>query len=82
MKVALIIVGAAIGAIVLFPVAHWAVWSLILPQSPHLLAKTGHFVSVDGIDTYYERTASGPPIILIAAGGSSTRVPGDSTSAR
>jgi 4,5:9,10-diseco-3-hydroxy-5,9,17-trioxoandrosta-1(10),2-diene-4-oate hydrolase len=72
MKKALIIFGAVIGLIILFPVAHLAVWALIPPLSPHKLAKTGHFVSVDGIDTYYERYGSGPPLILVPAGGSHT----------
>ena len=72
MKTAVIIVGVAIGSIILLPVAHWAVWALIPPLSPHSLAKTGHFVLVGGIDTYYERHGSGPPLILIPAGGSHT----------
>ena len=72
MKMALIIFGVVIGSIILLPVAHLAVWSLIPPLSPHKLAKTGHFISVDGIDTYYERDGSGPPLILIPAGGSHT----------
>jgi hypothetical protein len=72
MKTALIIVGVAIGSVILFPVAHWAVWALIPPLSPHSLTKTGHFVSVGGIDTYYERHGSGPSLILIPAGGSQT----------
>ncbi len=42
------------------------------PLSPHKLAKTGRFVSVGGIDTYYERYGSGPPLILIPPGGSHT----------
>jgi hypothetical protein len=46
MKTALIIVGVAMGSMILLPVAHRAVWALIPPLSPHSLAKTGHFVSV------------------------------------
>ena len=72
MKTALIIVGVAMGSVILLPVAHWAVWALIPPLSPHSLAKTGHFISVGGIDTYYERHGSGPPLILIPPGGSHT----------
>jgi pimeloyl-ACP methyl ester carboxylesterase len=72
MKQALIILSAIIGSIILLPVAHWAVWALIPPLSPHKLARTGHFISVDGIDTYYERYGSGPPLILIPPGGSHT----------
>jgi pimeloyl-ACP methyl ester carboxylesterase len=72
MKTALIIVGVAIGSVIPLPVAHWALWALIPPLSPHSLAKTGHFISVGGIDTYYERHGSGPPLILIPPGGSHT----------
>ncbi len=61
-----------IGSIILLPVAHLAVWALVPPLSPHKLAKTGRFVSIDGIDTYYERYGSGPPLILIPPGGSHT----------
>jgi hypothetical protein len=70
MKKALIILGAVIGSIILLPVAHLAVWALIPPLLPRRPAKTGHFVSVGGIDSYYERYGSGPPLILIPAGGS------------
>jgi hypothetical protein len=62
-------------------VAHLAVWALVPPLSPHELGKTGHFVSVDGIDAYYERYGSGPPLILIRP-APATRAPGDSTSTR
>ena len=72
MKKALIIFGVVIGSIILLPVAHLAVWALIPPLSPHKLAKTGHFISVGSIDTYYERYGSGPPLILIPPGGSHT----------
>jgi 4,5:9,10-diseco-3-hydroxy-5,9,17-trioxoandrosta-1(10),2-diene-4-oate hydrolase len=72
MKKAVIIGGVAIGSIILLPVAHWAVWGLIPPLLPRSLAKAGDFVSVDGIATYYERYGSGPPLILIPAGGSHT----------
>jgi 4,5:9,10-diseco-3-hydroxy-5,9,17-trioxoandrosta-1(10),2-diene-4-oate hydrolase len=72
MKKILIILGVVIGSIILLPVAHLAVWALVPPLSPHKLAKTGHFVSVGGIDTYYERYGSGPPLILIPAGLSHT----------
>ena len=72
MKKTLIILGVVIGSIILLPVAHLAVWALVPPLSPHKLAKTGHFVSVGGIDAYYERYGSGPPLILIPAGGSHT----------
>jgi pimeloyl-ACP methyl ester carboxylesterase len=57
MKKVLMIFGVAMGSIILLPVANLALWSLIPPLSPHKLAKTGHFVSIDGIDTYYEREA-------------------------
>jgi len=63
-----IIIGVAIGSLILLPAAHWAVWALIPPLSPQSLAKTGHFVLVGGIDTYYERHGSGPPLILISSG--------------
>ena len=72
MNAAVIIVGVAIGSLILIPVVNWAVWALIPPLSPHSLAKTGHFVSVGGIETYYERYGSGPPLILIPPGGSHT----------
>jgi 4,5:9,10-diseco-3-hydroxy-5,9,17-trioxoandrosta-1(10),2-diene-4-oate hydrolase len=72
MKKALIMLGAVIGSIILLPIVNFAVWALIPPLSPHTLAKTGHFVSIDGIDTYYERYGTGPPLILIPAGGSHT----------
>jgi 4,5:9,10-diseco-3-hydroxy-5,9,17-trioxoandrosta-1(10),2-diene-4-oate hydrolase len=72
MKTAVIIIGVAIGSIILLAVAHLAVWALIPPLSPHKLAKTGHFVLVGGIDTYYERHGSGPPLLLIPAGASHT----------
>ncbi len=72
MNMAMIIVAAAIISIVLLPVANWSLWALIPPLSPHFLAKKGHFVSIDGIDTYYERYGSGPPLILIPPGGSHT----------
>jgi len=72
MKKALIILGVVIGSIILLPLAHLGVWALIPPLSPHELAKTGHFVPVGGIDTYYERYGSGPPLILVPAGASHT----------
>jgi pimeloyl-ACP methyl ester carboxylesterase len=72
MNAALIVVGIAIGSLILLPVAHWAVWALIPPLSPHSLAKTGYFVLVGGVDTYYERNGSGPALILIPPGGSHT----------
>ncbi len=71
-KTALIIIAVAIGSIILLPVANWGVWALIPPLSAHSLAKTGHFASLGGIDTYYERYGSGPPLILIPPGGSHT----------
>lgn len=71
MRTTRIIVAVSIGS-VLLPVAHWAVWALLPPLSPRSLAKTGHFVSVGGMDTYYERYGSGPPLILIPPGGSHT----------
>lgn len=61
-----------VGSAILLPVLHLAVWSLIPPLSPRKLATTGHFISVDGVDTYYERHGSGPPLILIPPGGSHT----------
>jgi len=72
METAVIIVGVALGAMVLLPVIHWAVWALVPPLSPHSLAKAGHFISVAGVDTYYERHGSGPPLILVPPGGSHT----------
>lgn len=72
MTAALILVGAAIGSIIVLPVAHWAVWLLVPPLSPRSLAKTGHFVAVRGMDAYYERHGSGSPLVLIAPGGSHT----------
>jgi hypothetical protein len=41
MTTAVIIVGVALGATFLLPVAHWAVWALMPLLSPHSLAKTG-----------------------------------------
>lgn len=72
MNAALIIVGVAIGSLILLPVAHWALWALIPPLLTHSLANTGHFVLVGEIETYYERYGSGPPLILIPPGGSHT----------
>jgi 4,5:9,10-diseco-3-hydroxy-5,9,17-trioxoandrosta-1(10),2-diene-4-oate hydrolase len=72
MYAAVIIVGIAIGSLILLPVANWAVWGLIPPLSPHSLAKTGHFVLVGDVDTYYERYGSGQTLILIPPGGSHT----------
>ena len=72
MNTVLIIFGLVIGSAILLPFAHLAVWALIPPLSPHALAKQGGFVSVDGVDTYYERYGSGPPIILIPPGGGHT----------
>lgn len=73
MAMKLLIVGAVvIAALILLPLAHLFVWTLVPPLSPHKLAKSGHFVSVDGVDTYYERYGSGPPVILIPPGGSHT----------
>jgi 4,5:9,10-diseco-3-hydroxy-5,9,17-trioxoandrosta-1(10),2-diene-4-oate hydrolase len=67
-----VIFGGAISAMILLPMAHWAVWALVPPLSPRSLAKTGQFVSVGGMDTYFERHGSGPPLILIPPGGSHT----------
>ena len=72
MKWTLIVFGIALGATILLPVINFAVWSVIPPLSPHDLAKAGHIVSVDGIDTYYERYGSGAPILLVPPGGSHT----------
>ena len=72
MYAVLIVVGIALSCSVLLAVAHWAIWALIPPLSTHSLAKTGHFVSIGGIDTYYERQGSGPPLVLIPPGGSHT----------
>jgi pimeloyl-ACP methyl ester carboxylesterase len=69
---AVVIFLALLGALLLLPVVHWAVWSLIPPLSCRALAKKGQFVSVNGIDTHYERYGSGPPLILIPPGGSHT----------
>ena len=72
MKTAVIVTGVVIGLLILLPVANWAVWALIPPLSTHSLAKKGHFVRVNGIDTYYERYGSGPPLLFIPPGGSHT----------
>jgi 4,5:9,10-diseco-3-hydroxy-5,9,17-trioxoandrosta-1(10),2-diene-4-oate hydrolase len=72
MSAAVIIVGVVIGLLILLPVANWAMWALIPPLLPRSLARTGNFVLVGGIDTYYERHGSGPPLILIPPGGSHT----------
>jgi 4,5:9,10-diseco-3-hydroxy-5,9,17-trioxoandrosta-1(10),2-diene-4-oate hydrolase len=69
---ALIVAGVVVGSLILLPLIHLAVWSLIPPLSPHQLARTGHFVSIDGIDTYYEHYGSGPPLILIPPAGNHT----------
>lgn len=66
------IAAVSIGSVLLLPALHWAAWCLVPPLSPRALAKKGHFVSVNGIDTYYERYGSGPPLILIPPGGSHT----------
>ncbi len=62
----------AAGAVVLLLLMHWGIWSLIPPIPTHALAKKGRFVSVQGIDAYYETYGSGAPLILIPAGGSHT----------
>jgi 4,5:9,10-diseco-3-hydroxy-5,9,17-trioxoandrosta-1(10),2-diene-4-oate hydrolase len=72
MHTALLIAGLLVASTILLVVANWVVWMLIPPLSPRTLATTGSFVSIDGIDTYYERYGSGPPILLIPAGGSHT----------
>ena len=69
---ALIILGVLTVALVLVLLGHLVVWRLIPPLSPHALAKQGGFVTVDGVDTYYERYGSGPPILLIPPGGAHT----------
>ena len=60
------------GAVVLLLLIHWGVWSLIPPIPTRALAKKGHFVSIQGIDTYYETQGVGAPLILIPPGGSHT----------
>lgn len=72
MKRIFFILGAVIGALALFLLAHLAVWSLVPPLSTHALAHKGRFVSIDGVDTYYERYGNGPPILLIPPGGAHT----------
>jgi 4,5:9,10-diseco-3-hydroxy-5,9,17-trioxoandrosta-1(10),2-diene-4-oate hydrolase len=72
MNKAVIVSAGVIGSVILLPLAHLAAWALIPPLSRHKLAKRGLFVSVDGIDTYYERYGSGPPLILIPPGGAHT----------
>jgi|694.fasta_scaffold135143_3 pimeloyl-ACP methyl ester carboxylesterase len=76
MKWVLIGLSALVGAVALLPFIHLSVWAMIPPLSTHGLAQRAHapgrFVSVGGIDTYYERYGSGPPVILIPAGGSHT----------
>jgi hypothetical protein len=66
------VLGIVIGLLVVLPLAHLAVSTLIPPLPTHQLAKSGHFVSIHGIDTYYEQYGSGPPLILVPAGGSHT----------
>ncbi len=68
----MIALAATVGLAILLPFLHLAVWSLIPPLSPRKLARTGQFISVNGVETYYERKGSGPPLILIPAGGSHT----------
>ena len=67
-------IGAAIFAATLasLPVINWAFWSLRPPIPTRALAKHGCFVSIDGVDTYYERHGAGPPVLLIPPGGSHT----------
>jgi pimeloyl-ACP methyl ester carboxylesterase len=72
MMTGLIIAGIVLAATLLLPAAHWGVWALIPPLSPRSLPNTGQFVSVGGINTYYERRGSGPTLILIPPGGSHT----------
>ena len=72
MKTAVFIAGVALCSIVLPLLANWAIWSCIAPLAPRSLAKTGDFVSVGGIETYFERRGSGQPLILIPAGASHT----------
>lgn len=68
----LIGIGVTLGAVVLVLIAHWVVW-LAIPCIPtHRLAEAGHFVSVNGIETYFEYQGTGAPVILIPPGGSHT----------
>ncbi len=71
-KYAIYGVGITIGLVIILLLVHWAVWILIPPIQTHKLAKTGHFVNIQGIDTYYECQGHGSPVILIPAGGSHT----------
>jgi 4,5:9,10-diseco-3-hydroxy-5,9,17-trioxoandrosta-1(10),2-diene-4-oate hydrolase len=69
---AMIRIGITLGVVILVLLVHWAVWLLIPPVPTHSLAKSGHFVSVHGIDTYYESQGAGAPLILIPPGGGHT----------
>src|SRR5215831_16875767 len=75
-KRAMLIIGIAIGALLLIILLNWGVWELIPPISTHQLARklgrTGQFITIQGIDTYYETQGTGSPLILVPAGGDST----------
>lgn len=61
--------------ILLLLLLHRVAWSLIPSVDPRTLAKSGEFVSIHGIDIYYEtygEKGEGPAFILIPAGGSHT----------
>ena len=74
MKMPLFVFGGGILLALALPLTHLAVWTLIPPLVPRALARspTGRFVSIAGIDTYYEHYGSGPPLILIPPGGAHT----------
>jgi len=69
LKRTLQIIGSTIGALLLFILLNLVVWVLTPPLTTHQLAKdlgrTGQFITIQGIDTYYETHGTGSPLILI-----------------
>jgi pimeloyl-ACP methyl ester carboxylesterase len=75
-KRTILIVGLAIGESLAIILLNWVVWEFIPPIPTHQLAKdlgrTGSFISIQGIDTYYETHGTGSPLILIPPAADST----------
>jgi pimeloyl-ACP methyl ester carboxylesterase len=72
----MLVIGLVVGTVLLIILFNWGVWQFIPPISTHQLAsklgRTGHFITLQGIDTYYETQGAGSPLILVPAGGDST----------
>jgi len=75
-KRTMLVIGLVVGTLLLLILLNWGVWEFIPPISTHQLAsklgRTGHFITIQAIDTYFEAHGSGSPLILVPAGGDST----------